>query len=128
MKKGGILHPELSYMVASMGHTDYLVLADKGFPIPDNVPRINLGLMNDQPTIPIVLRALVLEMLIDRVIITEEMTDVSPARVKQLQQTYPDLMFEKVSHSEFKKLTVGAKGAVKTGDTCSYANLIVVSG
>lgn len=128
MKKGGITHPELSFMVASLGHTDYLVLADRGYPIPDQITRINLGFMDDHPTTLDVLRALSLEMDIDRLIITQEMADVSPQRVKVLQENYPDLRIEKVSHSEFKQLTTGAKGAIKTGDTCPYGNLIAVSG
>lgn len=128
MKRGGITHPELSFMVASLGHTDYLVLADKGYPIPDEINRINLGFMNDRPTILEVLQALSLEMNIDRIIMTQEMEDVSPERVKVLQKNYSKLRIEKVSHIEFKQLTTGAKGAIKTGDTCSYGNLIVVSG
>lgn len=128
MKKGGITHPELSFLVASVGHTDYIVLADQGYPIPDDVMRINLGFMDDHPTVPDVLTALALEMDIDRLIVTEEMASVSPQRLRILQSKYPDLRIEKISHTEFKQLTNGAKGAVKTADTCPYANLIVVSG
>lgn len=128
MKKTGILHPELSHMVASSGHTDYIVLADKGFPIPGDIKRINLGFMEDHPTILEVSQALSLEMNIDRLIITDEMADISPERVTELKEMFPNIQMERVSHSEFKELSHTAFGAVKTADTCSYANIIVVSG
>lgn len=128
MKKSGILHPELLHMVASLGHTDYIVLADKGFPIPQHLERINLGLTDDLPTILQVMDAMRSEMIIDRIIITNEMEAISPKRVEALKTAYPDIRYEAVSHAEFKEMCKGAQGAVKTADTCPYANLIVVSG
>lgn len=128
VKRSGILHPELSHMVASLGHTDFLVLADKGFPIPQNIQRINLGLTDDIPTIMQVLKAVHDEMSIDRLIITHEMELVSPKRVEEIRNTYPKLRLDVVSHVEFKDLCKLAQGAVKTADTCPYANVIIVSG
>lgn len=128
MKKAGILHPELSQMVAACGHTDYITLADKGFPVPKGIERINLGFMDDYPTIIEVLQALSMEMDIDRLIITKEMEDISPKRMEEIKVGFPGISMERVSHSEFKKLATSAFGSVKTADTCPYANLIVVSG
>ncbi|WP_257348899.1 D-ribose pyranase [Pseudalkalibacillus decolorationis] len=128
MKKVGILHPEVSHLVASLGHTDYVVLADKGFPVPDHTKRINLGITEDLPTILQVLNVIVTELQIDRIIVTEEMLDISPERFKVLHQKYPNILFEKITHQEFKELSSHSKGIIKTGDTCPYANMIVVSG
>jgi D-ribose pyranase len=128
MKKKGILHPELAHLAASLGHTDYLVIADKGYPIPNHVERINLGYTNNQPTVLQVLEPLVEEISIDRIIVTEEMEEISPNRLEELKNRYPHILFEKISHHEMKELTNHAKGAVKTGDACPYANLIIVSG
>jgi len=115
-------------MVASLGHTDFLVLADKGYPLPRHLPRINLGLTDDIPTILQVLAVLEQEMKIDRIIVTQEMAEVSPERLQELTNRYQALRIERISHLEFKELTQEAQGAVKTADTCPYANLIVVSG
>lgn len=128
MKKQGILNPELSHLVASCGHTDYIVLADKGYPVPNELDRINLGFLDDHPTILEVLKALSLEMEFDRIILTNELVEVSPDRFKVLKKMFPNLKIEQVDHTEFKELTIGAYGAIKTGDTCPYANLMVVSG
>jgi D-ribose pyranase len=43
MKKTRLLHSDLSYVIATMGHLDTLVIADAGLPIPDNTMRIDLA-------------------------------------------------------------------------------------
>lgn len=128
MKKGGILHPELSHVLASSGHTDFLLISDRGFPVPEEPQRIDLALVDDKPTVLDVLAAIDAEWSIDRVIITEEMTLVSPHRVEEVQALLPNVRFETISHLELKRLGHGAKATIRTGDSCPYANLIIVSG
>jgi D-ribose pyranase len=128
VKRGGILHPELSRILASSGHTDYLLISDRGFPVPAEPARIDLALVDDKPTVLDVLAAIDAEWSIDRVLITEEMELVSPQRVEALRDLLPDIRFETVSHLELKRLGHGAKATIRTGDTCPYANIIIVSG
>jgi D-ribose pyranase len=40
MKKIGVINREISQVLARMGHTDTIVIADCGLPIPDQVKRI----------------------------------------------------------------------------------------
>ena len=128
MKKGGILHPELSHVLDSSGHTDYLLISDRGFPVPEEPKRIDLALVDDKPTVLDVLAAIDAEWSIDRVVITEEMQLVSPERVKELKALFPGVRFEVISHIDLKRLGHGARATIRTGDTCPYANLIIVSG
>ncbi len=128
MKKGGILHPELAHVLASSGHTDYLLISDRGFPVPEEPQRIDLALVDDKPTVLDVLAAIDAEWSIDRVVITEEMQLVSPERVDELKVLLPDVLFEVISHIDLKRLGHGAKATIRTGDSCPYANLIIVSG
>ena len=128
MKKSGILHPELSHVLASSGHTDYLLITDRGFPVPDEPQRIDLALVDDKPTVLDVLAAIDAEWSIDRVVITEEMQLVSPQRAAELKAILPDVLVETISHIELKRLGHGAKATIRTGDTCPYANCIIVSG
>ena len=37
MRKEGILNTDICYAISSLGHTDYMVIADPGLPIPENV-------------------------------------------------------------------------------------------
>ena len=128
MKRGGILHPALSHLLASTGHTDYFTICDRGFPAPVGPERIDLALTDGIPTVLDVLRLVHAEWSIDRVIITHEMDDISPERVHELAKLLGDVPLERVSHLELKRLSRGARATVRTGDVVPYANLIVVSG
>jgi D-ribose pyranase len=128
MKHSGILHPEISRLLASTGHTDYFLISDRGFPVPPEPERIDLALVDDIPSVIDVLRAVHAEFVIDRIVITEEMAHFSPGRVEELRELLGDIPVEAVSHIELKRLGHDAKATIRTGDTTPYANLIVVSG
>jgi D-ribose pyranase len=128
VKKGGILHPALNLLLASTGHTDYFTICDKGFPVPEGPVRIDLALIEGIPTVLDVLRAVHADYSIDRVLITTEMTEVSPTRVAELQGLLGEIPLETVSHLELKRLAQSGKATIRTGDATPYANIIVVSG
>jgi D-ribose pyranase len=128
MKRSGILHPAISHLLASTGHTDYFLVTDRGFPVPPEPERIDLALVDDLPTVVDVLRAIHAEFVIDRIVIAEEMERFSPERVTELRTLLGDIPVESVSHIELKRLGHDAKATIRTGDTTPYANLIIVSG
>ena len=128
MKRGGILHPGLSHLLASTGHTDYFTVCDRGFPVPDGPQRIDLALVDDLPTVLDVLRAVHAEFIVDRIVVAEEMETFSPDRLAAMQALIGDIRIEPVSHLALKRLSADAKATVRTGDTCAYANIIIVSG
>jgi len=128
MKRGGILNPSLSHLLASTGHTDYFTICDRGFPVPDGPERIDLALVEDIPTVLDVLAAVIAEWSLDRVIIAHEMDAISPERVTEMQSLLGHIPFERVSHAQLKRLAHSARATVRTGDTVPYANIIVVSG
>ncbi|MDY5220994.1 MAG: RbsD/FucU domain-containing protein [Eubacteriales bacterium] len=49
MKKDRILNPQLLTAVATTGHTDYLVIADCGLPIPRGVEVIDVSVRAGLP-------------------------------------------------------------------------------
>jgi len=128
MKRGGILNPTLSHLLASTGHTDYFTVCDRGFPVPDGPERIDLALVDDIPTVLDVLAAVAAEWSLDRVLIAHEMVAISPDRVAEMRALLRDIPFERVSHGQLKRLAQSARATVRTGDTVPYANIIVVSG
>jgi D-ribose pyranase len=128
MKKSGILHPDLCHLLASTGHTDHITICDRGFPVPDGPRRIDLALVDNIPTVLDVLGAVHAEFALDRVIITHEMTEVSPDRVQALRDLLGDIPLAVMPHLEFKHLAATAKATVRTGDATPYANIIIVSG
>jgi D-ribose pyranase len=128
MKRGGVLNPALSHLLASTGHTDYFTVCDRGFPVPAEPVRIDLALVDDIPTVLDVLAAVMTEWTLDRVLITHEMDAISPDRVAEMRALLGDVPFERVSHGHLKRLAQTARATVRTGDTVPYANIIVVSG
>jgi D-ribose pyranase len=128
MKRGGVLNPALSHLLASTGHTDYFTVCDRGFPVPEGPERIDLALVDDIPTVLNVLAAVIAEWSLDRVLITHEMDAISPDRVAEMRALVGEVPFERVSHGQLKRLAQGARATVRTGDTVPYANIIVVSG
>ncbi len=129
MKKNGILNPALNYLLASSGHTDYFTIADKGYPVPDGPQRIDLALVEGIPTVLDVLAAIHAEWTIDRIVIADEMTIISPDRVAELAALLgPDIPLQQMSHLELKRLSATGKATIRTGDAVPYANIIVVSG
>ncbi len=128
MKRGGILNAALSHLLASTGHTDYFTICDRGFPVPDGPQRIDLALVDGIPTVLDVLRAIAAEWQIDRVVIAQEMTEVSPRRVEELRDLLGDVPLQLMSHLELKRLSQTGKATVRTADATPYANIVVVSG
>ncbi len=124
MKKTGILNPALSRLLARTGHTDYFTICDKGYPVPDGLERIDLALVEGIPTVIDVLRAIHAEYHIDRIVIAEEMAEISPGRLEELRE----IPIASMTHLELKHLAATGKATVRTGDPVPYSNLIVVSG
>ena len=128
MKRGGILHPGIARLLASTGHTDYFTICDRGFPVPVGPERIDLALVDDLPTVLDVLRAIEREFVIDRVIVAEEAEMTSAGYVAALGAVGGGLRVETVPHLELKHLSRDGRATIRTGDTTTYANIIVVSG
>src|SRR5690242_15789284 len=128
MKRSGILHPAISELLAATGHTDYITICDRGFPVPDGPRRIDLALVDGIPTVLDVLRAVAAEWTLDRVIITQEMTEISPQHVAAIRAIVGDVPLDVRSHLELKHRSRTARGTIRTGDTTPWGNILIVSG
>lgn len=128
MKKGSILHPELSYTIACMGHTDPLVIADAGLPIPDHVERIDLALVKNVPTFVQTLEAILTELEVEAAVVAEEIREKNPEVLKAIKKALPNLEIQFIPHEAFKQMTSSAKAVVRTGECSPYANIILKSG
>ncbi len=128
MKKHGILHPELARVIASMGHTDRLVIADVGLPIPAGVTRIDLAVVEGLPEFLPVLDAVAGELEVERLIVATELGEVNPALATEIRGRFPGAEADTVDHEAFKAMTAGARAIVRTGETSPYANVILSSG
>ncbi len=128
MKKQGILNRDISDLVASMGHTDTLVIADAGLPIPECTRRIDLALSTGMPPFLKTLQVILEELEVQEAIIAKEMQTQSPEMHHAVVKALGGTPLSEVPHETFKAQTAHAKGVVRTGEFTPYANVILVSG
>lgn len=128
MKKIGIIHSELSRLISELGHTDTIVIADSGLPIPSDVKRIDLALKKGVPGYMETLDTILEEMQVERYTIADEMKSVNPDLHHRTEQALKEANGESVSHEQFKLLTRQAKAIIRTGECTPYANVILHAG
>jgi D-ribose pyranase len=128
MKRYGILNSHISKVLADLGHTDYIVIADAGLPIPDGVKKIDLAVKTGMPSFIDVVNAVEEDMVIEKVMIASEIEERNPKHATYLKGKFADKEIEHVSHEEFKQLTKQAKAVIRTGEITPYANCILQSG
>lgn len=128
MMKKGILNPALCQAIAACGHTDRIVIADCGLPVPEGVRVIDLSLVRGVPSFLQTLQAVLDELVVESCVIADEMEKVSPALRRETLALLGDLPLESVSHEKLKALSADAKVIVRTGEATPYANVILVCG
>lgn len=126
MKRHGILNSHISKVLADLGHTDMVVIADCGLPIPTGVERIDLALELGTPAFADVLRIVADDMAFEQVTLATEIKDANEAALTTVSQL--NVTTEYVSHEAFKELTKQAKVIIRTGEATPYANVILHAG
>ncbi|ADY19967.1 D-ribose pyranase [Bacillus paranthracis] len=128
MKKHGVLNSEIASILASLGHTDTIVIADCGLPIPDGVKRIDLAVEIGKPSFLDVLQVVADDMAIEKVTLAEEVINNNAEINKEIELKLVEPAFEYVSHEQFKEHTKKAKAIIRTGEATPYANVILHAG
>lgn len=144
MKTRGVLHNELAKVIATMGHGDMLVVTDRGFPFPrhEMTACIDVSIGRDLPKVVDVVKVVLEELEIEKVIIAEETKQLSPHVYEAFQKILSGrrnkgnpIEQEVIPHQEFKHLVLNGalegkemKAMVKTGEFTPFANIILISG
>ena len=128
MKLGGVLNHQLSMVIAEMGHTDGLTVADAGLPVPLGVDRIDLAVSPGVPSFAQVLAAIASELRVEEIVVAREAFDANPEALRALESSFPGVPLNAVPHFEFKALTRETRAVVRTGECSPYANAILRSG
>lgn len=136
MKKSTLINSELSYLAATLGHTDEVTICDAGLPIPPSVQRIDLALTHGVPSFVQTVRVWLSEAQIEGVIMAEEFAAISPdlheALLAELaseqEKTGKNIAISYVSHEEFKSRSQQSRAVVRTGECTPYANVIFQAG
>ncbi|MEK4027618.1 MULTISPECIES: D-ribose pyranase [Bacillaceae] len=128
MKKQGILNSHIAKVLADLGHTDFIVIADAGLPVPDNIPKIDLALTVGVPSFEQTLAAVAADMVVEKVTMAEEVKTANGPIFDYMKETFSDTAMEWVTHEAFKTLTKQAKAVIRTGEASPYANCILHAG
>ena len=128
MKRRGILHARLSALLASLGHTDRIVIADCGLPIPAAVETIDLAVVQGVPSFSDVLSAVAGELVVQHLTVAFETEHENPNAWKRIEAAFPDARREAVDHEELKRLVGEVRAVIRTGEATPYANVILESG
>lgn len=127
MKKHGILNSHLAKILADLGHTDKIVIADAGLPV-DGVLKVDLSLKPGLPAFQDTATVLAKEMAVEKVIAVAEIKASNPENARFLENLFSEQKIEYLSHEEFKLLTKEAKAVIRTGEFTPYANCILQAG
>jgi D-ribose pyranase len=128
MLKTGILNPHILSLLASVRHTNTIVISDRGFPFWPQIETVDISLCDDIPTVLNVVRALRPNFIAGKAWMAQEFLKVNnqktqaafSAALKGIKMAYEP-------HEDFKLRMPHAIGLIRTGDTVQYANLILQS-
>lgn len=131
MKKKGILNSDISVILSDMGHTDKIVIADCGLPIPEDVVKIDISLSLGNPKFIDVLYEVLKDMKVEKVILASEIKDKNKILYEEILsvlETDNVGSIDYVSHEEFKAMLKDVRAVIRTGEATPYANIILQSG
>jgi len=115
-------------VICKMGHTDTIVIADSGLPIPDHVRRIDLALIQGVPGLLQVLDALLDTYQCESYVLANEIKETNQLIENGIKERLSNITAEYISHDEFKLKCGEAKAVIRTGECTPYANIILKSG
>ena len=130
MKKIGILNCELSKIVASLGHGQQLLVGDAAFPIPKSLEYVDLALTEGKVSIEETLRAILIELKVEKIIVVEEIKKYAPEQLDLYKKIFENVSkgIKYVPIKEMLAMVPQANAAVRTGETVAYSSLILISG
>jgi D-ribose pyranase len=125
MKRHGIINAPLSGHLARLGHTDLVVVADAGLPVPAHVPLVDLAVVFGLPRFTDVLDALLAEIVVEHAWVSAQ-ADTWPAGAWVDERL--DEAAERLAHEELKALVGRSQLVIRTGEDTAYANVILRCG
>lgn len=129
MFRGPILNNELMYAIASMGHTECLIVCDAGFPIPNDAWRVDLALVQDVPDLETVLSAIAQVFIAEKVAYAAEMAENNPPLLEKVKRLFPNSDYEPIPHATILSESAHqAKVIVRTGAFDPWGNILLYSG
>ena len=129
MKRGRILNRELSDALNSMGHGDWLVITDAGFPIPEDGRRIDLALEPGSPSVIQVLELVLSDFIYEKFVTTVEQKNFHPRLYADIAARIDRCPIEAIPHADFlAQMPAKAKYFIRSGAFEPWGNIALCSG
>lgn len=129
MQRGKILNAELNRAIASMGHGEFMIVCDAGFPIPNGAWRVDLAVVQDIPDLETVLSAINESYVAEKVAYAAEMADNNPPLLAKVKRIFADAEHSTLPHTEILGgMAAKAKVIVRTGAFDPWGNILLYSG
>lgn len=129
MKRSSILNKDLSEVIASMGHTEYLIVCDAGFPIPNDVRRVDLALTENVPDLTTVLSLIEKEFIAEKIYVAEDVLTNNKPLYHSIKQIYGNVEIDTFPHEKMlTEVSRQAKAIVRTGSFEPWGNIVLQSG
>lgn len=128
MRKTTLLNSEISYEISRIGHTQSLCVTDAGFPIPNGTKRIDTAIVKGVPGFLQVLEAVLSELCVEKAILAEEIKVKSPQMHAAILERLEGIPVEYISHEDFKRQSGGCTAIIRTGETVSFSNVLLIAG
>lgn len=126
MKRHGMINSHITKILTDLGHTDTIVIADAGLPVPSDMLKIDLSLKLGVPSFEDVVVAVLEDMATEKIVIASEMKERNQKAYELMEKQ--NILVEEVSHEQLKMLTSKAKVVIRTGEATPYANCILQAG
>lgn len=130
MRPNRILHPGLAAALATLGHSDIVLVTDAGFPIPAGANRIDLGFYEGLPDVLDILRVLRQEIFVEEVMFATDVRDRHPDLYRELQTIYTGAgaAFKGTTHEILvEKIAPRAKVIIRSGSFNAWANIALTA-
>ncbi len=121
-----MINSHITKILTDLGHTDTIVIADAGLPVPSDVPKIDLSLKLGVPSFEDVVVAVLEDMATEKIVIASEMKERNQKAYELMEKQ--NILVEEVSHEQLKMLISKAKVVIRTGEATPYANCILQAG
>lgn len=129
MKRNGILNLGLNQALAAMGHGDFIIVCDAGFPIPAQVSRVDLAIVADIPDIETVLTAINRDFIAEKFGYANEMAQNNPRLKATVDRIFAGAERVTFPHAQIlSELAAQAKFIIRTGAFDPWGNIVLYSG
>lgn len=130
MRSERILHPGLAGALATLGHTDVVLVTDAGFPIPQDAHRVDLALTRGHLDVRTILRVLLEEVFVEEVHMAGEVRTHHPRLYGDVQDLFTGsgATFRGTTHEHLiEHWAPRAKVVVRSGSFEPWANFALVA-